>query len=644
MVATQIQIFSKPLHYGKSRHSEFFERKYERHYWTALLEASKGNMDLAKEIVNHIRTNTINSLSIAHENHHGKNIDTFFDYLFLTFVAKNPQRLSSIGLFESIGVNEHNKYLNDVTPQAMMQDAKDKKACLHTLHRFDISTLTQDQQTSYKVFEWMLNDIVAGEKFLFHEYKINQMFGIILDLTLLFTQFHVLNTTEDIENYITRLSKIPTQIDQTIQLIEFQKNNGIVPPQFAIQKTINILENMMPITVTENALYCHLSQRINEIQNIDTEALLQQAQAIISQRVYPSLDQLARYCRTLLESVTDNNGVWALPDGDDYYNYILQHHTTTSLTAEEIHEIGLQEVQKIQNEMREIFALEGIINPEKTIGQLLQELALNPQFYYPQTNDGRAQCIAHYQSILERCRTELYPLFDLKPQSPVAILPVPKHEQEGQAAAYYLEPSIDGSRPGTFFINLRDMQENPTYRMETLAVHEAEPGHHFQIALQQESSMPILRKLCDFTAFVEGWALYAEKLAYEQGFYSSSFSKLGHLQDELLRAVRLVVDTGIHKKRWTREEAINYMEKATGYDTNNITTEVERYFVFPGQACSYKIGQLKILELRQRAKNTLGYTFDIREFHNVILTLGAAPLSLLEEVVDQYIAKKLDLK
>jgi uncharacterized protein (DUF885 family) len=231
-------------------------------------------------------------------------------------------------------------------------------------------------------------------------------------------------------------------------------------------------------------------------------------------------------------------------------------------------------------------------------------------------------------------------LFDLKPKVSVKIQPVPSYEEESQAGAYYCSPSIDGSRPGLFFVNLRSMQELPIYRMETLAMHEAEPGHHFQIAVQNDMNLPMLRNLTHNTAFVEGWALYAEKLAYEQGFYSSSFAKLGHLQDELLRAARLVVDTGIHKKRWTREQAIDYMTAATGMNRESVATEVERYFVLPGQACSYKIGQLKILELRQRAKDLLGDNFSIQEFHNLILKTGSCPLAVLEEVVDQYIHEK----
>jgi uncharacterized protein (DUF885 family) len=291
--------------------------------------------------------------------------------------------------------------------------------------------------------------------------------------------------------------------------------------------------------------------------------------------------------------------------------------------------------------MRKLLASEGLDDPKKEVGSIMQDLKKNPQFYYPNTDAGRAECLADFERILERSRKELAPLFGIKPSMGVTIQRVPVHEEAGSAGAYYCQPSIDGSRPGLFFANLRDMSEMPKYSMETLTIHEAEPGHHFQLALQNSMNIPVLRKLGPYNAFYEGWALYTEKLAYENNFYSSSFSQLGHLKDELMRAARLVIDTGLHHKRWTREQAIDYMEATTGMHRNAVTSEIDRYLVMPGQACSYKIGQLKILELRQRAKDMLGERFDIREFHDVILSLAAAPLAVLATVIDAYIADKL---
>lgn len=636
--STTIAAHQVDRHIDLTRRQLFAEKPNASLYWKALLAAAHGNREDALALVAMLHAGETDLATTPEIN---GSIESFFDRLFLTSIANNPQTLSMLGIFESIGIREHNAYLNDVSPQALLRNLEENKSSLQTLKTFSLADLSQDQKTSYQIFLWSLNHAVTGEKFLFHDYKLQQLFGILSDLIMVFTQFTPLKIDKDVEYYIARLKKIPEQLEQTISLLKYQKEKGIVPPAFALEKVIDIIQNLVPQRITENIFYTHLAEHINSIDMKNKDAFLAQAQQVLQVEVYPAFHALSLYCTQLLNETHTNDGVWALPDGDSYYAYMLEEHTTSSLTADEIHALGLQEVKKVQTEMRAIFAEIGINDPNKNVGELMQELAHDPQFYYPQTEEGRAQCLAQFKAILERCRKELYPLFDLKPAAPVIIQAVPKPQEAGSPSAYYFMPSIDGSRPGTFFVNLRDMKEIPIYGMETLAVHEAEPGHHFQLALQQGMNIPILRKTGLYTAFIEGWALYVEKLAYEQGFYSSPFAQLGHLQDELLRAARLVVDTGIHHKRWSRDEAIDYMTKATGYARESIITEVERYFVYPGQACAYKIGQIKFLELRKRAQDALGAQFDIREFHSVILKLGAAPLPILEEVIDQYIHNKL---
>ncbi len=610
----------------------FSHKPHPHIYWHALIHLSKNNKDAALALL----ANTPQE-SVSLDFDAADSVETCFDKLFIHLVANDPQTLSFLGLFESIGIRDHNAYLNDLTTSAFAQDMEIKKRCLSALKKFDSTTLSPQQAISHTIITWMMEHAVATEPFMFHDYKLNQMFGILSDLSSIFTRFHLLESPEDSQLYLTRLQKVPQQINEILELLEHQKNCGVVTPTFALEKVIKSIQQTIPEQPTECFLYTHLQTSCSVIKDCNTQEVLARAQEIMQKDVYPAYQKLLAYCQELLESSSNVHGVWALPNGDAFYAHCLARHTTTHLTADEIHELGLREVSSIQNQMREIFAREGIIDASKTVGQLMQELSKDPQFYFANTHEGRAQCLAEYDAILERCRKELYPLFDIKPKSLVKVEPVPHHEQEGAPGAYYVGPSLDGKRPGTFYANLRNMTEMPKFGMETLAVHEAEPGHHFQISLQLEMDMPIMRKLGEFTAYVEGWALYTEKLAYEQNFYSSSFMQLGHLQDELLRAVRLVVDTGIHKKRWTREQAIEYMAKNTGYYLNNIITEVERYFVMPGQACAYKIGQLKILELRQKAKDALKEKFDIRAFHNVVLSLAAAPLTVLDQVVAQYI-------
>ncbi|MBS0626355.1 MAG: DUF885 family protein [Verrucomicrobia bacterium] len=618
----------------------FNNRKNGDLYWEALVQIAKNERERAEFFVDAIRSDTPSvAFKYPWKGSHPQNVDDFFDKLFLSAVSYDPQLLTFLGLFESIGVREYNAYLTDISKEAVWRDFTESKKNLADLERYRIQDLSKSQQISYKTFLWSLRFAAEGEKFLFHAYLVNQMYGTIQDLTALFTDLHPLEVAEDVKTYASRLSQIPALFRQLIDRMKYQSENKILPPRFALEKPVETIRQFIAAPPRENIFYTRLAEKIEMIDHPSKEEALAQVEEILRNKVYPAYRMLQAYLEKTLKLNLGEKGVWALPNGEAYYANRLKYHTTTDLTADEIHAMGLREVDRIQKEMRQLFVELGIDDPGKGVGELMKTLAADPQFYYPNSEEGRKQCLSDFGAILERCRSQLWPLFDLKPKAQVVVKPVPEHEAQGAPGAYYISPSIDGTRPGIFCINLYDMKSLPKYRMETLAVHEAEPGHHFQIALQNEMNMPILRKILGYTAFAEGWALYTEKLAYEEGFYSSTYSKLGHLQDELLRASRLVLDTGIHRKRWSREKAIEYMTKATGYDRGSVVSEVERYFVYPGQACAYKIGQLKILELRQQAKDQLGDRFDIKEFHNVLLELGAVPLSILEEVVHDYIQK-----
>lgn len=617
----------------------FADRENTDLYWEALVQAAKNNKEEAKKIVTGLKLKSYPVISFPWKESQPQNIEAFFDKLFLSTVYRDPLTLTFLGLFESVGIREHNAFLTDISPKAMRRNLEEQKVGWATLQKYSLEELAPAQAVSYKIFSWKLRHVVEGEKFLFHEYFINQMEGVVQHLTAAFLLLHKLEVAEDVDYYLVRLGKIPDHFKQAIETIEHQKEKGIVPPRFAIEKVINTITQFIEVPPEKNVFYMHLEEQIKQIKDINRDQKLKGAKNVIKEKVYPAYQMLKTHLTKLLKIAKTNHGVWALPNGDAYYAYMLKHHTTTDLTAEEIHHLGLKEVKRIQEEMRLVLKEQGIIDESKEVGELVAKVGKEGRFYYPNTDQGRKECLAQFEAILERCRKHLWPLFDLKPQSKVVLKAVPKHEEEGASGAYYYPASIDGSRPGAFYVNLRNLNELPKYRMETLAIHEAEPGHHFQCAIENEMDIPALRKVGHYTAYTEGWALYAEKLAYEQGFYSTSFDKLGHLRDELLRAVRLVVDTGIHKKQWSREQAIKYMEKITGDAHDSIVTEIERYFVFPGQACSYKIGQLKILDLRQKAKDRLKDRFDIRAFHNVILKLGSVPLSVLEEAVEEYIKK-----
>jgi uncharacterized protein (DUF885 family) len=336
-----------------------------------------------------------------------------------------------------------------------------------------------------------------------------------------------------------------------------------------------------------------------------------------------------------------DDGYWHLPDGEAVYRLALRLFTTTDYTADEIHEIGLSEVARIQGEMLEIFAAEGI-DVSQGYSEAMDAYSSLPEFYYEDSDEGRAQILEDYQAILDDIDANLDDAFNIRPEAGLEVVRIPEFKEKTAPGAYYEQPALDGTRPGRFYANLYDIKATPKFGMRTLAVHEGIPGHHFQVAIAMElEGMPLIRRFSLFTAYVEGWALYAERVAWEQGLMPTAADNIGRLVAELFRAVRLVVDTGIHHKRWTREEAIDYMLANTGMAESDVVAEIERYIVMPGQATAYKVGMMKILELRQKAMDSLGDQFDLRDFHDVVLKNGAVPLDILERIIDEYIESTL---
>ena len=322
------------------------------------------------------------------------------------------------------------------------------------------------------------------------------------------------------------------------------------------------------------------------------------------------------------------------------YEQLLKFFTTTNYTADEIHAKGLAEVSRIQGEIMTILSAQGY-DTSQGFSVAIEALAADPKFYYEDTDAGRAQILVDYQKILDEINAGLDNAFRIRPKAGMEVVRIPEFKEKTAPGAYYQQPAIDGSRPGRFYANLFDIKATPKYGMRTLAYHEGIPGHHFQVAVAMElEGQPLIRKMAPFTAYIEGWALYSERLAWELGFQQDPFDNIGRLQAELFRAVRLVVDTGIHHSRWTREQAIDYMKKNTGMSDRDVTAEIERYIVMPGQATAYKVGMMKILELREKSKQALGDKFDLRDFHDVLLKNGAVPLDILEKLVDRYIADK----
>jgi uncharacterized protein (DUF885 family) len=362
-------------------------------------------------------------------------------------------------------------------------------------------------------------------------------------------------------------------------------------------------------------------------------------EAAVSGQVYPAYRKLIDYFDSVLPKTTTDDGVWKLPEGDAFYAFALRRNTTTTMPPQEVHDLGLREVARIEAEMRAILDANGF--PGRPIGEAIDALRKDPKVLFPNDEQGRSDALAEYSRLIADAIERSKLLFRTVPKAKVEVRRVPEFKQATSAGAYYQGASMDGTRPGVFYANMRDLNEIPKWAMPTLAYHEGVPGHHWQIATAQElKGLPQFRKLIPFTAYQEGWALYTEWLAKEAGWYEGDpFGDLGRLQAELFRAVRLVVDTGIHAKRWPRQQAIDYMREKTGMGEKEVTAEIERYIVNPGQACAYKVGMLKIQELRKRSQRELGPKFDQREFHDVVLKNGALPLEILEEQVTEYIQR-----
>ncbi len=595
-------------------------------YWSAIFTRAEGCPTEAAAIVNETQSEASSS--------HAREFD-IFERAFIGLASVSPQLLSGLGLLESINVLHHNTQLDDVSPEALRNRIREAKTLLKELESVPPESIPESLRTSYETLCWMFDQQIKGAPYLLHSYHINQMFGVIFELNQTFIEHHKLDTPVNVENYLIRMRRIPIQLMQAIAFLDEQEKAGIIPPRLCVEKVIEIIRSMIPKDVENHLYFIHLKS------HTESPMILGEAKAILTNEVYPAFLKLLDVYQNLLEKAQDNHGVDKLPQGSDYYLHLLKEHTTTDLPPDMIHEMGIKEVERIHAEMRVHLARVGIEDPEVCPGILMQKLQERDELYFSNDEKGRQECMAEIEKILERCRRELWPLFGITPKSPVKVKPVPRHEEDAMPGAYYCEASLDGSRPGYYFINLRSMKELPRFGLETLSVHEAEPGHHFQDTIRNELPFPLVMKIIGFTASQEGWALYVEKLAFEQGFFSSDYDILGHLQDEILRAARLVVDTGLHAMGWTREQAIDYMVEATGYTRETVETEVDRYLVMPGQACAYKVGQLKILELRQNAKEALNERFDLREFHNAVLQAGIVPLPVLEKAVERYIEATL---
>lgn len=570
-------------------------------------------------------------------------VEWFFERVFIEYAVDDPEMLTSLGMLPSW----LDWYSDDLTDRSLAREQAMQaklREDLATLREYDRDSLDENTRLSYDVLEYFLAIQQDGERFALHNYPLNQLFGVQSNFVTFLATQHGVASQADAEAYVARLGKTPVMVAQVMEGLEAREAAGILPPTFVVEKVLAEMRAFTATPATDSILYTSFVEKLDKLPADALapqarEKLLAQVEGAINDAVYPGYQRFIAYYDRLLPLTQGNRGVWALPDGEAFYAWSARLHTSTDMTPAQIHQLGLDEVARIEAEMDAILVAEGLV--EGSVGARVQQVAAREDQLYPDTDAGRAAIIADFTRIIEEVDAGIGDYFNVRPKMGVKVERVPEFREKTAPGAYYNPPAFDGSRPGIFYINLRNTAEVAKFGMRTLAYHEAIPGHHFQTTIQQElTGVPTFRKILPFTAFSEGWALYTERLAWEVGFQDQPLDNLGRLQAEMFRAVRLVVDTGMHDQRWTREQAIAYMLDKTGMPETDVVAEIERYLVMPGQALAYKVGMNKILELRARAQAALGPKFALRDFHDLVLTGGDLPLALLERRVDAWIAAK----
>ena len=533
-----------------------------------------------------------------------------------------------------IGDNRYNDRLTDYSLDAIARRKSHEREMLARIKKIDRSKLSGQDVISYDLFLRDKELNVEGARFPFEYMPIDQMNGvqIIFGQVVGSTPFR---NAKDYQDYIARLSAFPKQIDQLIALMKRGIETKWLPPAVPMRSVPDQIEGQISEDPADSPFYKPFQRLSEELAPADRARLVEFGKKAIAQSMTPALKKLAAFIKeTYLPACRKDIGASSLPDGEAFYQYAIKRHTTTSLSAREIHEIGKREVARIRKEMEAIIKQVGFT---RSFQEFLAYLRTDPRFYYTKADD----LVAGYSYIAKLSDGKLPELFAELPRTPYGVRVIPDYEAPAQTTAYYQPSASDGSRAGLFMINTYKLETRPKYEMEALTLHESVPGHHLQIARAQElNGLPEFRRNAGYTAYVEGWGLYAESLGSEMGFYADPYSKFGQLTYEMWRACRLVVDTGMHAFGWSRGQAIDLMKENTAKTENDIIVEVDRYIVWPGQALAYMIGALKIKELRAKASKELGARFDVRKFHNAVLDDGPLPLDVLDERMTDWIAEQ----
>jgi len=533
-----------------------------------------------------------------------------------------------------LGDNRFNDKLNDASHETIIKRQEETKTLLEIVRTIDRSKLSKEDQLNYDLYLHGIEKRIEGFQFLSYLMPIDQMGGIQIGFAGI-SNYMPFKNIKDYENYLSRMRAFPTKMDQTIDLMKRGLETGWVPPKNVLGPVPDQIKAQFEKPMKESPLYKPFNDFPETISKEEQSRLIEEMLSVLMDKVYPAYESLFTFfTESYLPGCRESIPCKDFPKGDIYYKYKIKSYTTTDMTAEEIHQIGLDEVARIRAEMMTVIqdvAFKG------SFDEFLIFLRTDPQFYFTSEDE----LLNEYRTICKKADAELPKFFGLLPRLPYGVKPIPDYQAPASPTAYYYSGSQEAGRAGFFMANTYKLESRPKYEMEALSIHEAVPGHHLQITLAQElENMPKFRRHGGYTAFVEGWGLYSEKLAEEMGFYDDPYSKFGQLTYEMWRACRLVVDTGMHALGWTRQEAIDFMLSNTAKTENDVSVEIDRYIAWPGQALAYKIGELKIRELRAKAERNMGKDFNIRDFHDVVLGNGAVPLDILEKHVNEYILEK----
>ncbi|WP_196890144.1 DUF885 domain-containing protein [Aureivirga sp. CE67] len=567
-------------------------------------------------------------------------LNNFFTKVTEERIENSPMMLTRLGR-----KGDHGKW-DDISMKAKAEELELSKKYLQWLQdSISVNALDKKTKLSYDLFKQRLVNDTVDYKYRLYDYPLNQMHGMQAEIPAFLINMHQVSDVKDVKDYIKRLKNIEPLFDQLIANLKASHEAGVQIPKFVFEKVIRDSKNVItgkPFTSDSknSVLYEDFMSKLNSIEGLteeDKKPFIKEANKGF-ENVRNAYTKLIDFMQHEEQRATTDDGVWKFPNGQEYYANALKRTTTTDLSAKEIHDIGLKEVERIHKEMK---AIKEQVGFKGTLKEFFKFMKNDPQFYYPETKKGKEEYVAEATQIINTMKGRLDELFITKPKADLITKPVEAFREKSAGKAFYQRGSMDGKRPGTYYANTYDMKSMPSYQMEALAYHEGIPGHHMQISIAQElDGIPMFRKLGGYTAYVEGWALYCENIPKELGFYKDPYSDFGRLAMELWRACRLVVDTGIHEMKWTREQGIEFYENNTPNSSADCIKMVDRHIVMPSQATAYKIGMLKIMELREKAKTQLADKFDIREFHEVVLSNGPVPLNILEDLVDEYIQGK----